>query len=247
MNTKTCTKCKEKLNFNCFYKDISHNDNLSSSCKKCRKEHHQQNKEKIAKQRQKIYYRNRDKILKKRRKQYQKNNEKELERCRKYRKNNPHVHKEYEQRNAEKIAKRKKIYYQKNKEKIKLKEKNYYKNNKEIKNKYARNRRKIDLNFKIRCNLGSRITKVIKGKYKSAHTMELLGCNIEDFKSHIESQFTVGMTWENYGFKGWHIDHIIPCDSFDLTNESQQRICFNYKNLQPLWWLDNLSKGAKIL
>ena len=51
------------------------------------------------------------------------------------------------------------------------------------------------------------------------------------------------MSWDNYG--DWHVDHIRPCASFDLTNEDEQRICFHYKNLQPLWGPDNLEKGAK--
>jgi hypothetical protein len=57
--------------------------------------------------------------------------------------------------------------------------------------------------------------------------------------------FTEGMSWDNYG--EWHIDHILPCSSFDLADIEQQKICFNYKNLQPLWAEDNLRKGAKII
>lgn len=53
------------------------------------------------------------------------------------------------------------------------------------------------------------------------------------------------MTWENYGFYTWHIDHIRPCASFDLSDPEQQKICFNYKNMQPLWAHENLSKHAK--
>lgn len=53
------------------------------------------------------------------------------------------------------------------------------------------------------------------------------------------------MTWENYGVHGWHIDHIRPCKSFDLTDPEQQKECFHYTNLQPLWWWENLEKGGK--
>jgi len=52
------------------------------------------------------------------------------------------------------------------------------------------------------------------------------------------------MSWDNYGYRGWHIDHIRPCASFDLTDPEQQRECFHYTNLQPLWWQDNLRKGT---
>jgi hypothetical protein len=54
------------------------------------------------------------------------------------------------------------------------------------------------------------------------------------------------MTWQNYGYYGWHIDHIKPCASFDLRKPSEQRKCFHYSNLQPLWAKDNLQKSDKI-
>jgi len=56
--------------------------------------------------------------------------------------------------------------------------------------------------------------------------------------------FTENMSWDNYG--KWHIDHVKPCNSFNLAEESEQKICFNWKNLQPLWAKDNLEKGGKI-
>lgn len=110
---------------------------------------------------------------------------------------------------------------------------------------YHKNRKKVDINFKLRCNLAARFGSVLNYNLKSKRTIELLGCSIEKFKQHIESQFTNGMTWENYGKFGWHIDHIKPCISFDFSNPKQQEQCFHYTNLQPLWWYDNLSKGAK--
>ena len=77
----------------------------------------------------------------------------------------------------------------------------------------------------------------------SASTLELLGCSIEEFKSHLESQFKDGMSWDNRGYYGWHIDHIIPCASFDLSNPAHQRACFNWRNLQPMWRLENQTKS----
>ena len=76
--------------------------------------------------------------------------------------------------------------------------------------------------------------------------MELLGVSMNEVRAYLELQFKSGMTWENYGYKGWHIDHIIPCASFDLTDPEQQRRCFHYTNLQPLWWHENLAKGDKL-
>ena len=71
------------------------------------------------------------------------------------------------------------------------------------------------------------------------------GCSPIFLISYLESKFTEGMTWDNHG--EWHIDHIIPCCSFNLENEEEQKKCFHYTNLQPLWAKDNLRKGGKIL
>ena len=74
----------------------------------------------------------------------------------------------------------------------------------------------------------------------------LIGCTIDQLKTYLESKFQPNMTWKNHSQFGWHIDHIIPCCSFDLTNEIQRQKCFHYTNLQPLWSTDNLIKGKKI-
>lgn len=77
--------------------------------------------------------------------------------------------------------------------------------------------------------------------------MEMLGCSVEDLKTKLEAQFQSGMSWDNYGRTGWHIDHIRPCASFDLSDPMQQAECFHYTNLQPLWALDNMKKGSTYL
>ena len=97
--------------------------------------------------------------------------------------------------------------------------------------------------FIIRNRLHTRLHGAIHGKIKAAKTMELLGCSTAEFKAHIQSLFQPGMTWENMG--SWHIDHIRPVCSFDLTDSEQQRCCFHYSNLQPLWAADNLKKWKK--
>ena len=81
------------------------------------------------------------------------------------------------------------------------------------------------------------------GISKESHTMEYVGCTNGELKEYIESLFEEDMSWENAG--SWHIDHIRPCASFDLTLESERHKCFHYKNLQPLWATANLRKGAK--
>lgn len=73
--------------------------------------------------------------------------------------------------------------------------------------------------------------------------MELLGCDIQFFRGWLQAHFQPGMTWENIG--EWHIDHHIPCAEFDLRDPEQQKQCFHYTNLKPLWGVDNMRKGAK--
>ena len=74
--------------------------------------------------------------------------------------------------------------------------------------------------------------------------MEYINCTVKYLHEFLEFRFTDGMSWDNYG-KKWHIDHIIPCASFDLKCPEQQKKCFHYTNLQPLWAKDNQEKGAK--
>jgi hypothetical protein len=103
-----------------------------------------------------------------------------------------------------------------------------------------------DANFKLRKRLADRVGQTIKraGGSKSANTVELLGCSIEFARGYLEARFKDGMTWRNHG-SIWHIDHRIPCAEFDLTDPAQQRQCFHYSNLQPLFVFDNLSKNSK--
>jgi len=108
---------------------------------------------------------------------------------------------------------------------------------------YAKTRRATP-EGRIEHNLRCRVRSVMKGKgTKSARTMELLGCSVEHLRAHLEHLFQPGMSWDNFGT--WHVDHIRPCASFDLTDPAQQRQCFHWLNLQPLWADDNRSKKAK--
>jgi hypothetical protein len=175
--------------------------------------------------------------------------------------------KEYNKVNRNKITKHNKQYYQTHKKNLLKKRKeyirNYYKINREhlieyykeqynihkkirleYSKKYRKNRRQFDIGFKLRCNLSNRIWRALKINTKTISTITLIGCTIEQLKQHLEKQFKSGMNWKNYG--KWHIDHIRPCASFDLSKSSEQRKCFYYTNLQPLWAEDNLKKQDKI-
>ena len=104
-------------------------------------------------------------------------------------------------------------------------------------------RRKIDIDFRMRGVLRGRLREALKGNAKSSKMESLLGCSIPEFRNHLERQFTPEMTWENYGH--WHVDHIRPCCSFDLSKPEDQRECFHFSNMQPLWAMDNFKKNGK--
>lgn len=109
-------------------------------------------------------------------------------------------------------------------------------------------RRKTDVGFRLASALRSRVGKALKGQC-SGNALRLLGCSAEELRSHIESRFKVGMTWENWGrgwhgARQWHLDHIKALSTFDLTDPEQLSRACHYTNLQPLWASENLSKGA---
>jgi len=121
--------------------------------------------------------------------------------------------------------------------------KKYYIKRKPFINTYIRNKIKNDSNFRLKRNLRNRLYKTVKNLYKKENTKELLGCSIEYLKIHLEKQFQPGMNWDNYGVYGWHVDHIKPCFLFNMNDIDEQKKCFHYTNLQPLWAKDNLVKN----
>ena len=106
-------------------------------------------------------------------------------------------------------------------------------------------RRRQNPSFVIMQRVGGRIRSAVVNGHKSASSANLLGCTIAELKAHLQSLFLPGMTWENIAL--WHIDHIRPCSSFNLLDPEQQRCCFHYTNLQPLWAADNIRKSNKIV
>jgi hypothetical protein len=148
--------------------------------------------------------------------------------------------KQYRSINKEKIAIndsiRHKKYYSINKEKINKRNSLYYNNG------YEKRRKSVDINFKLRKLLRTRLQSAMRGNYKSGSAVRDLGCSIDELKIHLEKQFKSGMNWQNHGKFGWHIDHIKPLSSFDLTNPQQLKEAVHHTNLQPLWWQENLSK-----
>ena len=122
--------------------------------------------------------------------------------------------------------------------------KDFTKKNPKYKAKYIAEYRK-DPSHKLIHSQRSRIRYALKDIIKCEQSLELIGCTANELKNYLESKFQSGMNWDNYGRDGWHVDHIKPCTAFDLIDPEEQRECFHYTNLQPLWATDNIKKGNK--
>lgn len=160
----------------------------------------------------------------------------------------------YYQKNKESVLKKKKIFYKNNRERLLNYSINYRKNHKTQNAKYMKNKRRNDIRFRLSCNLRGKLYFTIKGYNKSLSTMFLVDCEVDYLMYHLQKQFKKGMSWDNYGkgsngngMKEWHIDHIKPCCQFDLSKSEEQRKCFHYSNLQPLWAKENHQKLQKDL
>lgn len=166
-----------------------------------------------------------------------KHHDERLERQRKYREEHPEEyramkHEEY-LRNKEHHLEHNKQYYEANKEQYL--EKLY---------EYRARRYRDDPAKRIPDYLRCRIRNAIQGLCYSPDTERILGCTREYLLSYFESLFTDGMSWDNYNLYGWGTDHIRPCKLFNLTDDIQKCICFNYRNLHPMWQSENLRKAS---
>lgn len=112
------------------------------------------------------------------------------------------------------------------------------------KRRLERSKQNENPEFRLRANLRRRVNKALRGVSKSADTLSLLGCSVHEFKLHLQRSFQPGMTWGNYG-RVWHVDHERPCARFDLSDPLQQKICFHYSNMQPLFARENQQKGSR--
>ena len=244
---KRCTKCNiEKTidEYNKAGKKKNGDIKYRSDCKSCQKQRYQYNKEKILIKKKKHYEQNKDKLNEKSKKYEQENKEKILIKSKRYYQENKdkinEKHKQHYQQNKDKLNEYQKRYYQGNKEKIRIKKK-----------QYQRYKRATDLEYKLKCNIRSRINSAIRsqlnnGATKSAHTHELLGIQMDKYIRWIEFQLKNCWTWDDWGTK-FEIDHVYPIAKHDLSKKEEQFKAFNWKNTRPMCIKENGSKGAKIM
>jgi hypothetical protein len=172
------------------------------------------------------------------------------------------MRKKYFTEEERKIVQRefKRKYYQNHKKEMKLKIKKYDEKHKEQRKKYNKNYRKThlkerriyqnnriqtDIDFRLSKNLRNRLRMAIKNNQRMGSAVKDLGCSVSELKTYLESKFQKGMTWDNWSRTGWHIDHIIPLDFFNLQNKEEFLKACHYTNLQPLWAEENTSKKNK--
>lgn len=218
---KTCTKCKVVKSVTNFNQMVSSKDGLSTHCKQCKKEYRQANAEQIKerdRRYQKEYHQlNKDAINKQkseRRASNKDNNEQHIVRLSK--------------RDYDKQYRR----INKDRDKQKINERN-----RQYQNEKYRNDALFALTKRTRSLIWKSLSK--KGYSKNSRTHEILGCSFEEFKSHLESQFIDGMSWDNRD--KWHIDHIKP---ISWAKTEDEIIAFShYTNLKPMWALDNILKS----
>jgi hypothetical protein len=216
-----------KRRFDEFYNDKSTIDGLSCWCKNCKKgnaKQYQANNPEQSKIYKQAYYSAPENLQRK----------KESDRI-------------WRTENKERKARTDKQYAEDNKEKVSEYQKQYRQEHKEEIGIYHKDRYNNDTNYKLARLLRSRLTKAINRNQKGGSAVNDLGCPVDELRLHLESLFKPGMNWENWSLDGWHIDHIIPLASFDLTDREQFLKACHYTNLQPLWAEDNLSKSDKII
>ena len=227
---KQCSKCSEVKPTSEYFSDPRKKDGLYAKCKTCHieitRDWDARNPQKKAEIARASKERNRETINELKRERWK--NDKE------HREKELAISRSWKKSNADRVQKYRKQYGSKPEKK-------------EHRNHLRRERLTTDPAYKLETNLRRRVIKALKGEAKSKRTMELIGCDHAKLIAHIESQFDKEMSWENYGYKGWHLDHIIPCAAFDLTDPEQQKACFHYTNLQPLWGEENLAKGDTLL
>lgn len=165
----------------------------------------------------------------------EKNKVSENERKTKWRKENPELMKEYLR-----------LWREKNSDYFV----NYRKNNPSLQARYRKThyvKNKTNENYLILKNIRRRLRSFLKNGSVTQKIDNYLGCDISFLKKYLEEKFVEGMSWKNYGNKGWHIDHIYPLSKIDPRNEEEIKMVCHYTNLQPLWAADNIKKSNKVM
>ena len=233
-----CKQCEQKLPKTSFYMKDKKKQRYDTTCKECRKEGarswHADNKDKSLENKKKWHTANRDRMIANMKQRYDDNHEEELR-----------LRKEWRDAHPERVKQWNEKAYKKHRPKILKQKSQYAKKNRKRINKYQREKYANDMGYRIAMCARSRMRDALKGEVREESVMNSLGCDLEFAQAWFQVQFYDGMTFQNHGDL-WHIDHVNPCTSFDLTDNEQLKKCFHWSNLQPLLGAKNISKGDKI-
>jgi len=226
-----------------FSVDNTKGDRRNIYCKQCVRAYHHSHKGPIS-DNKKNYYELHKEEIKQKRKEYRKFNPEKIKLTQKkyyeahkveLNESSSEYRKDWREKNKLKIREQARLYYQKHKERI---------------YDYRRKRVKTDIQTRLAQRLRCRLRIARKNNQKKGSAIRDLGCSLADLMVHIEKLFYnhkqtgEAMHWGNYGL--WHVDHILPLSSFDLTDIKQVKLACHYTNLQPLWAIDNQRKGSRI-
>lgn len=245
---KICIGCKQEKLIEQFSWKVKSKGYRQSYCKTCESEnsrrYRQENRERLNDWKRTWKKENPDKVREAGRGYAARHPEILADKSRRYRERNPDViatyNKKYRKENAEFVAALKRVWAANNRER----------ENELRRERLAENLKDKEFAARYRLNLrmANSINRSLSGNKNGAEWGKLVGYTLEELMGHLEAAFSPGMTWENRGSKGWHIDHIKPIASFSFTspNDVAFRECWAIENLQPLWWRDNLKKGAQV-
>jgi hypothetical protein len=247
--TKVCPRCKEQKPVADFGKHRNNKDGLQNWCKACKKQQYEATREKTAAQMRTYQQEHREEIAAYQ-KAWREANSKELgDKKRAYYETTREAHaarsKAYREANAEELARKKKKYYQANREELAVKTKAYRKATRAKRNAREANKRRTDVEYKLRVYLRTRLNKALKRDSKVGSAVRDLGCSIAELRAHLESQFNSQMNWRNWG-KYWEVDHVYPLDSANLKDRSEFLAVNNWRNLRPLTKVANAKKGNRV-
>lgn len=269
IENKYCPFCKQNKSILNFGFDKSTKDGYRRICKDCnnlkarkynethselikakKKQRREQNREIINLKAREYYKTHKEQINKSNKKYRISNKEKVAETKRQYKKRNWELwkiyHAEYYLQHKDELREKQRKYRMQNKESINEHQRCYRAANKNKINAYTRNRILSDKEFYILLKTRYILYYAVKFKKDSEALKNLIGCNLQTLRNHLEKTFKDGMSWDNYGKNGWVIDHVIPCACFDIADEEQKKSCFFYKNLQAIWAKTNSEKGDKL-
>ena len=150
-------------------------------------------------------------------------------------------------KNSARLRKARRLYYRKNRARVIARSKQWRESNRD--KRRAQHQREYK-NNKLKSHLYSRLNRGLGAvaAIKSGSSMVLFGATIPEIREWLEQKFRRGMSWNNYGRgkEHWSVDHVVPCNAFDLARPDHQRVCFNYRNLRPLWDLHNIAKHKRL-